>query len=193
MIVIPMFEFTSSRERRLWIGALVVVVAVYSTLGLAGTLAEHLADRGLTSLGFMTFLAAITIATIGVGLNRRPRWLEVWVGLGVAAALAMIVVRMGVEAAERTHLFEYGFLATLIHQALDERRRGGGRVPVHPALIAVLATALLGWIDEGIQWLIPNRIYDLQDVGFNAIAAVSGTLASVVLTKLRDRGKSRAQ
>ena len=36
--------FTSDRERRLWICALAVVVAIYSTPGLVGTLAEGLSN-----------------------------------------------------------------------------------------------------------------------------------------------------
>ena len=39
--------FTSDRERRLWLWTLAVVVAIYSTLGLAGMLAGALRDRGL--------------------------------------------------------------------------------------------------------------------------------------------------
>ena len=30
---------------------------------------------------------------------------------------------------------------------------------------------LLGWLDEGIQALLPNRVYDLRDVFFNSVAA----------------------
>ena len=40
----PHSPFTSDRERRLWSWVLAVIVAIYSTLGLAGTLAEHIAE-----------------------------------------------------------------------------------------------------------------------------------------------------
>ena len=47
------------------------------------------------------------------------------------------------------------------------------------------ATVLLGWLDEGIQWLLPNRVYDIRDVGFNALAAVMAVGASLALSRAR--------
>jgi VanZ family protein len=52
-------------------------------------------------------------------------------------------------------------------------------------VVTVVVTSALGWIDEGIQALLPNRVYDLRDVGTNAFAAVMATLASVVLAWAR--------
>jgi hypothetical protein len=52
-------------------------------------------------------------------------------------------------------------VAVLIHQVLAERRRNGRRVPVSAAL-AVAVTALLGWLDAGIQALLTSRVYDLR-------------------------------
>ena len=74
---------------------------------------------------------------------------------------------------ERTHLFEYGIVAVLIYQALSERARNGRRVRA-PAVLALVATVALGWIDEGLQALIPNRVYDNFDVVRNSVAAMIG-------------------
>ena len=41
---------------------------------------------------------------------------------------------------------------------------------------------MLGWLDEGFQSILPNRIYDLRDVGSNALAA------SLVLAWVRRKG-----
>ena len=43
-------DFSSSRERRLWVWALVVVVAIYSTADLARPLADALRESGLLEL-----------------------------------------------------------------------------------------------------------------------------------------------
>lgn len=176
--------FASDRERRLWIWALAVVIAIYSTLGLAGTLAGALRARNLLGVAFGAGFVAAIAAVVGMALRRRPGRREIWVGLGVAAAYGMVLVRMALV--ERTHLFEYGLVAVLIHAALDERRRGGRRVPV-PAVLAVVATALLGWLDEGIQSLLPNRTYDVLDVGVNALAGVMAVGASLGLAWARRR------
>ena len=178
----PTSLFSSRRERRLWFCALAVVAAIYSTLGLAGTLAEVLRDHNLLA-GSLLFLMFLTLAAIvGSGIKRRPGRREVWVVLGVTAVYGMAVLRMGGSPEERTHLFEYGIVAVLIHQALAERSRNGRRVPV-PAALALVPAALLGWLDEGIQALLPNRVYDTFDVASNALAAVIAIGANVAVSR----------
>ena len=85
---------------------------------------------------------------------------------------------------ERTHLFEYALVAALVHEALLERRDNGRRVPA-PALLALVISLLLGWLDEGIQSLLPNRVFDLIDVAFNSIAAtmIIGMRCAVALVR----------
>jgi len=171
--------FTSRRERRLWLTSLAVVAAIYSTLGLAGTLAAVLREHHLMTPAFFLMML-LTVATIvGSGLKRRPGRREVWVALGVTAVYGMTALRMGVSPEERTHLFEYGIVAVLIYQALGERARNGRKVPV-PAVLALVATALLGWLDEGIQSLLPNRVYDNFDVFSNALAALIAIMGNLV-------------
>ena len=181
--------FTSRRERRLWLWALAVVVAIYSTLGLAGSLAEELRQHNLLPAAVLVLMLATVAAIVGSGLKRRPGHREVWVGLGVTAVYAMAVVRMGGTLEERTHLFEYGVVAVLIYQALSERARNGRRVPA-PAVLALVAAVALGWLDEGLQALIPNRVYDNFDVVRNGVAAaigIAGTVAAGWVNEHLDR------
>jgi VanZ family protein len=179
--------FTSNRERRLWFWTLAVVVAIYSTLGLAGTLAEAMRDRNLVNNSMFTGFLVVVAAIIGSALRRRPGWREIWVTLGVMAVYGMAFLRMGTSPVERTHLIEYGLVAVLIYQALVERRRGGRRVPI-PAVLAVTLTVLLGWVDECIQWVLPNRVYDIVDVGFNALAGLMAIAATLALAWARATG-----
>lgn len=178
--------FTSRRERLLWFCALAVVAAIYSTLGLAGTLVEALRERDLLPTALLVLMLLTVAAIVGSGLKRRPGRREVWVALGVTAVYAMAVVRMGGSVAERTHLFEYGIVAVLIYQALSERSGNGRRVRA-PALLALVATILLGWLDEGLQALIPNRVYDNFDVVRNSVAALIGISGSVTVGWLNER------
>ncbi|KPJ80650.1 MAG: hypothetical protein AMS19_09195 [Gemmatimonas sp. SG8_23] len=184
-----MAPFTSKREGRLWVSALAVLVGIYASAAAAGSLVEVLRDERLLGIGFAAAFVIVIAAVFGIALSRAPRASEIWVGLGVAAVYGMIVVRMGVSPIERTHLFEYGLLAAIVYAALAERQRNGGRVPA-PAAITVAATALAGWIDEGLQARLPDRVYDLRDVGVNALAALVATAASVLLARLRQRAPS---
>ena len=183
------FRFSSDRERRLWLWVAVVVVAIYSTLGLAGTLAEVLRNHELLGTAYFALWVLMIVTIAASALRRKPGRREIWVGLGVLVVYGMAFLRMGITPEERTHLFEYGLVAVLIHQALLERR-ARGRVVRAPAALAVLATALLGWLDEGIQAILPNRVYDLRDAGFNALAALMAVAASSVLARARRRDAS---
>jgi hypothetical protein len=185
-----MLRFTSKRERHLWGWVLAILIAIYSTVGLAGTLAQVLREQNLLGVAFALAFLCVIVAVIGIALHHGAKAEEVWVVLGVAAVYGMIVVRMGLDPIERTHLFEYGLLAVLIYEALVERKSNSGAVPV-PGVLAVLLTALLGWIDEGIQAVIPNRTYDVRDAGVNALAGFVATTASATLAWLRQWRESR--
>ena len=51
--------------------------------------------------------------------------------------------------------------------------------------LAILLTAMVGMVDEYIQWVVPSRYYDLSDIKINVFA---GLLAQVGLaTGLRPR------
>ncbi len=182
----PTRLFTSRRERRLWLCALAVVVAIYSTLGLAGSLADVLRERDLLPAAVFVLMLVTVGAIVGSGLKTRPGRREVWVALGLMAVYGMLLVRMGGSMEERTHLFEYGIVSVLIYQALRERSENGRRVPV-PALLALVATSLLGWIDEGIQAVLPDRSYDNFDVLSNVVAAVIGIAGSVIVGSANER------
>ena len=61
--------FSSDRERRLWAWTLAVVVAIFSTLGLAANLAGRLRDRGLIAEFFFFCLLLVVAASVTQGLK----------------------------------------------------------------------------------------------------------------------------
>jgi len=176
--------FTSKRERNLWIGTLATVILIYSTLGLTGKLSQELRNHNLLGIAFASGFLLIVVGIVGSGIAKRARWQTVWVTLGVVAVYGMVMTRMFISPEERTHLIEYGIVAVLIYRALDERIRNGRKIS-HPAILAIVMTAILGWIDEGIQALLPSRVYDIRDVGFNALAGVMAIVAIWALQRVR--------
>ena len=186
--------FSSDRERRLWAWTLAVVVAIYSTLGLAQKLAGILREEGLLTHAFWLSLLLMASAIIIQGLKRRPGGAEIGVALGIAGAYLLLFLRMWTPA-ERTHLMEYTVVVLLIYEALSERASNGRPVPLLP-LLAFLATALVGVIDEVIQWFLPSRVFEWIDILFNTLAAFMAVLACVALgwarrltIRLRQRSK----
>ena len=180
--------FVSARERWLWLWTLAVVAATYSTLGLAGSLAGALREFRLLDVSTWVLLAMFLVgATILTrGLNVRPGGFEIAVMLGVAAVYLLLFLRSTASPAERTHLMEYGVLGVFVHAALSERVSQGRRVPL-PPVAAVLATAALGVVDEGIQWLLPNRVFDPVDMLFNLLAGATSVAAVEALARARLR------
>lgn len=178
-------RFASDRERRLWAWTLAVVVAIYSTLGLARTLAGVLRDEGILVASFAFGMVLVGATVLVVALRRRPGAAEIGVALGIAAAYYMVMVRMALPE-ERTHLIEYGVVAVFIHEALKERTTHGRHVPV-PALLAIGAASVVGVIDECIQWFLPNRVFDPEDILFNFLAAAMAVVSSVALSWARRR------
>jgi hypothetical protein len=172
-------RFSSDRERRLWLWTLVVLVAIYSTLSPAQELAVALRERNLLGVTTTAILLLVGVVIAVHWTKTRPGRAETGAAVGVVAVYLTTLIRMPVPEA-RSHLFEYGLVAMLIYHALSERRRNGRRVPV-PALLALVATALLGWLDEGIQAFLPNRVYDLVDVGLNAAFATMAIAATLVI------------
>jgi drug/metabolite transporter (DMT)-like permease len=178
--------FTSKRERHLWLWAFLIVLTIYSTLGLAGRLTEPLRERNLLNGLFFVGFTLIVAAIIANGWRKHTRQREIWMALGIVAVYGMAMVRVFVSPEERTHLIEYGIVAVLIYEALIERDRNGRRVSI-PAIRAMVVIAVLGLLDEGIQGLLPNRIFDIRDIGFNALAGIMAIASTVVLTWARQR------
>ena len=178
--------FASGRERRLWLWTLAIVVGIYATIGFGSTVAGVLREGGLLEaslfLGGM-FLVGATVAA--QGLRARPAGVEVAVALGVAVVYLLVLMRVA-SPVERSHVIEYSVLAVFIFEALTERAAQGRSVPV-PAVLAVLATALVGAVDEGIQLFVPDRVFDPVDIVFNVLAGVMAVAASLALGWARRR------
>ncbi len=121
------------------------------------------------------------------GLKARPRGVEIGIILGIVTVYLLLFARMATPIAERTHLIEYGVVAILIYAALTERASQGRHVPAPAALLAILATALVGILDECIQAFLPNRVFDPQDMLFNVLAAIMSVTALMALAWARRR------
>ena len=180
--------FSSRRERRLWVWTLIVVGVLYSTLGITPKVAASLLSKNLNAALFLLGMMLVGATIISRGLKIRLSGANLGIVLGVAAAYVLVFVRF-TSTEERSHLIEYGVVAAFIHEALEERARQGRPVPFYP-LIAILTTALIGVIDEFIQHFIPNRVFDPQDIFFNAMAGAIAVAAIAALAWAQKRTDS---
>ncbi len=192
--------FTSARERRLWVMAGSCLLLIYSSLYIVRPLTEWLRAANLLRLAVGgSFLLAAALLGLAL-LRKRPGW-RVWMALaGIALGYVVLLSRFELPE-ERLHFLQYGIVGGLVYMALLERQKatslgsaepsGGGR-NLWPAVLAFLITGAAGWIDEGIQEILPNRFYDLRDVAMNAGAGALAVL-SIWIVGLATRAGGRME
>jgi pimeloyl-ACP methyl ester carboxylesterase len=172
--------FTSRGEKRLWLAAGLCIFLIYSSLYLARPVAEFLRQQNLLRLT-VTLVFVSTGSLIGWRLLvGRPGWRVMCTVGAIMIAYLVLLTTIPMAPEERLHFLEYGLVAALVYRALRERhsqsaeRGSGARDPLlwlPPAVTALILTGIVGWVDEGIQAVLPNRVYDLRDIAFNLTAA----------------------
>ncbi len=173
---------TLTRRARLALPALLLVI--YSTLSVARRVTEAVREANLLRASVsVAFAAAVVTALVLVFKDPGRRTGRVVAGLAAVLAAYTAVVWPMQSPEEKLHFLEYGAVAVLAFWAGPVRSSGLVRLS-----FAALFTLAAGWLDEGIQALLPNRYYDLRDVGFNALAGVMA-LASLALIRAAQRGR----
>ncbi|GEM_PF-2177940 len=150
---------------------LLLLVLMYGLLGPARGMAEYLREThrlaatvdGLAlALTFVLLRHALTQDEPAEGGGLQPA------SLGAAALFALAAYGLAMHWSlpeERFHLPQYFAVALVAWWAVDRRLR--------PALALALA---IGLGDELVQWVLPNRTFDLRDVLANAACGGAGVL-----------------
>ena len=164
---------------------------VYASLDFVRTPTEFLRGQNLLRLAVAAILLGSAAAVVLFVVRRRPGWREIATLTVVGLAYLAVVSFATDRHEERIHFLEYGLLGGLLYAALLERcgnllgtgERGWlGRFP---APMAMLLNAGGGWGDEGIQALLPDRVYELRDVGLNVGAGVLAVISMALLSRAR--------
>jgi VanZ family protein len=71
--------------------------------------------------------------------------------------------------AERIHAIEYGLLGWFVVRDLSK-----DSFRVRKTVCAVLIVGMFGLADEFLQLLLPYRVWDLRDIGFNFLGGIWG-------------------
>ena len=102
----------------------------------------------------------------------------------LGSANVFLLMELGGSPAERIHLTEYGFLGFLVLWALRMDLSGKWFY-----FWGWMIASGIGLLDEGIQWLLPNRVFEWKDVGLNVVSSGLGILWFVVFQKGRGKEK----
>jgi len=116
---------------------------------------------------FIILVALVALLYIFIfRFNIRRHTSYIW--LMVCAGLyGYFTVSLKEHPEETFHFIEYGILSYLFFRALSKT------VHDHSVYItSIFFVFLVGIIDEFIQWMIPNRFWDIKDVGLNTLSGV---------------------
>lgn len=111
---------------------------------------------------------------------RRDKNIFTYVWLVIIACLYIYVLKKGRLPIENIHFFEYGLLSYLVFRAL--------RNDIKSRLIYLwtfLIVFCLGFLDEGIQFILPTRVYEFRDVMMNGTAGLLGLAVVAFVIKAR--------
>ncbi len=157
-------------RRKYWSYAAGWVICIYSTLYIVRPVCEFLKNN--TPFALLTNASLIgLLVSLSIVLYRKARHQNALAHVLFVLVILAYVDGLGkiLNPEEKIHFLEYGFLAYLVYRAVSIDVRGG-----HAYLCAFLLTAVFGWIDEGIQHLLPGRYYQIQDVLLNGFSAGLG-------------------
>lgn len=169
-------------RRRRWALAAGWTACIYATLGIVRPICEFLKRTIPLSLSIDILIVGILAALVFWGLRgRRVRRISTYVFLALIAAAYGYGLAVISSPEEKVHFIEYGFLAYWILRALEVDYPKGWAYPA-----AFVLTAGLGWLDEGIQHLLPGRYYQTTDVILNSLSGALGLCLAFVL-KREDR------
>jgi len=155
------------KARTKWILIICEILLIYSTLYIVRFITMFLRERGLLSLTIYTMTAVFFLLVALYVLRLKPPILSILLLIPILGAYGVLFLKMKIPV-ERIHLLEYGLLGFMLTGVLNDRWRAG-------------RSAGAGYVDEAIQYFLPNRVYDLRDVGFNALAGFSGIVVFAVL------------
>lgn len=152
-----------------WLAVAAWVGVIYATIPFARWVRNHVVEhfgRGL----FTWVVLAVIVAVMGVVLfrgyrkpGRLTRYGVMWL-VGIGVVYVGWTFHLGKKAPEEAiHFVQYGVLGILLFRAY---RPSVGDWTIY--LAAGLAGAVIGSFDEFIQWVTPQRKFDLRDIGLNA-------------------------
>ncbi len=174
---------TATAFRR-WLPVLLWVAVIYTAIPFVRRLRELFVAHWpaeLIGYGVMAVVVAGAAAALIVLKRRTVRLRLADAGWLLAVTITLVVWTrhlMG-QPEEAVHFLEYGLLAALLHRTLR------ASIP-DPTLFAtvILVGAIIGTVDEVIQWVVPGRFFDFRDIVLNTGAVA---LAQVVIWRLAPR------
>jgi len=166
-----------------WAYVLGFVMLIYSTLYAVRPVCAFLKSTTPFSLLVNIILVAILLLImVSFGMKIRAAKTSSYIIFGAVLFSYFYGFAIIQHPEEKIHFIEYGFLACLARQAIGIDVKG----PL-VYIYAFLLASFLGWVDEGIQYLLPGRYYQIEDVILNSVSAALGLLLVFVFNREKEK------
>lgn len=148
----------------------IYILLVYSFIPFGRDVTDFLRENGLLRLTIWGTLALALAIFAGI-LFVSTRKARLRVILLVCATFAVYGALFSLisQPEERMHLIQFGLLVPITLWAFSARASGGH---LHWRVFGFSAAIAVG--DEFLQLLVPSRVFDWRDVGFNLLAVILG-------------------
>lgn len=149
---------------------LIYMCLIFVTLPIAPRIVSTLQQYGPIGLIVNSAISIFLLLAIAIAAIRKRflRWplILIFIPLGIITIWALNHIKLPIE---RVHVVEYGVLSMLLFPICERHTH----VFIAIAQSLFLAS-LAGYIDECIQYFLPNRFFTWEDVYLNAVGALTG-------------------
>jgi VanZ family protein len=154
-----------------WLFVSLWTLIIYLTIPLARAIQAMIVDIwGRQSFTYIV-LACIVLAGVAATLYLKRRKTTYWSNWFWLILVALVFTRYTYQLSqapeEALHFVEYGILGLLLYRALSHRIRDFSIY-----ICAALIGAIIGTLDEVIQWAVPQRYWAYRDIWINLVAVV---------------------
>ena len=162
-----------------WLVVIIWSLVIFATIPLARTIGELVAQQwgkeAFTYSVLVVIVVALAFAVFSVIRHRSAVAGSLFWLIATAAVFVIYTIQLGKKSPEEAiHFVQYGVLGVLVFRALAFKRHD-----VSIYFSAAVIGGMIGIVDEIIQWLVPQRQWDLRDVWINffAVALVQVSIA----------------
>ena len=152
------------------IGSFIIISASFMRQGMEFIQAQ-LGERGF--IVFMAVLLVVPALAFLISLIRNRRGV-----IKITVIMAILIIGLALTwqiklPQERIHLLEYVVLGWF---AARDFIRTAGKKKIKAVVLACLVSFIAGVLDEGFQAILPYRVFDLRDIGFNSLGGIWGVI-----------------
>ncbi|MGN7610871.1 VanZ family protein [Magnetococcales bacterium HHB-1] len=169
-----------NRSINLYLGRwflLLYILVIFLTLPFAPQLIRSLYTLFGKSITGWIITGVIFLAIFGTLWSlRRLEKNRLWMAILPLSGVTLLLLLLD-NPVERFHFLEYALLGYWLYLV---------RIPTNkwPLLISLLAVLIIGTLDEAIQWYLPNRYWDLRDIGMNGVGGGLGVWLAYLMDDL---------